>query len=271
MDDQDLLRRVCETNFGYLALGNVTFEAHGARFIRNDTTPRRHDSNCVNLIRSDSPDELDLMLARAEREFEAFSHRTFHIDALTTPQAEARIALEPGYKMNSTLAHVLEGELQLRSRHEIEVREVLTEDDWTAYSDLDAMWWQETGTEYFGPYDSDLHDELMLSKRVKSPQARSWFACVDGVPRAFFSSWPGENGVGMVEDLFCHPEYRHRGLATALIAHCVADARERGAGPVIINSDVSDTPKQMYAAMGFRPLYVSRVYTKQVDEKKDAP
>jgi GNAT superfamily N-acetyltransferase len=146
------------------------------------------------------------------------------------------------------------------------VREVLSEDDWAAYRELDAMWWEESSTAYFGPYDPELHDEFMLDRRVKAPQARGWFACVDGVPRAFFTSWPGENGVGIVEDLFCHPEYRHRGLATALIARCVADCRERGAGPVIINSDVNDTPKQMYAAMGFRPLFVHHVYEKRLEQ-----
>jgi predicted GNAT family acetyltransferase len=72
------------------------------------------------------------------------------------------------------------------------------------------------------------------------------------------SSWPGENGVGQVEDLFTHPDYRHRGLATTLIAHGVADARARGAGPVLIIADPSDTPQQMYSAMGFRPLFISR-------------
>jgi GNAT superfamily N-acetyltransferase len=132
------------------------------------------------------------------------------------------------------------------------------------------MWWVETSTGYFGPYDPALHDEFMTYRRLKAPQTRGWFACVGGVPRAFFNSWPGENGAGIVEDLYCHADFRRRGLATALIARCVADCRERGAGPVIINSDPNETPKQMYAAMGFRPLFVHRNYTKRLDEKKDA-
>jgi hypothetical protein len=40
---------------------------------------------------------------------------------------------------------------------------------------------------------------------------------------------------------------------------------------VIINSDVNDTPKLMYAAMGFRPTFVHRTYTKRLDAKKNAP
>ena len=48
---------------------------------------------------------------------------------------------------------------------------------------------------------------------------RNWLVSIDGVAAGFLSSWPGTNGVGMVEDLYVHPLYRHRGLATALLAH----------------------------------------------------
>ena len=89
-------------------------------------------------------------------------------------------------------------------------------------------------------------------------------AYVDGQPRAYLASWEGLDGVGQVEDLFTHPEFRHRGLATALIHHCVADCRAHGAGPVVIVADTADTPKRMYAAMGFRPVATSRTYWKKL-------
>ena len=101
--------------------------------------------------------------------------------------------------------------------------------------------------------------------RLKAPAVRSWLVWLDGGARAYLSSWPGENGVGMVEDLYTEQAYRHRGLATALLAHCVADARARGAGPVVIGADVNDTPKRMYAALGFRPLFVSRSYLRLLE------
>jgi GNAT superfamily N-acetyltransferase len=190
----------------------------------------------------------------------------FTVDAATPPAFQARLALEDGYKASDTLVQVLEGELQAPPR-EADIREVTSEEDWRAYRELDAMWWRESGTgdDALGAYDDRLHDEFMANLRLKTPPVRRWFACVDGVPRAFFASWPGENGVGMVEDLFCHPNYRHRGLATALLAHAVSDARDRGAGPVIINSDPRDTPKRMYDRMGFHPFYVQRVWLKRIN------
>jgi GNAT superfamily N-acetyltransferase len=269
MANDNLLARACESNEGYLLLGNENFEVAGAMFVRNRLTPRRRAANHVGLIRVDAPDQLDLIIRRAEDEFDGFPHRSFGIDPLTPPAAVARLAMEEGYRTSEGLVMLLEGDLAASVRS-LEISEVLTEDDWKQYRELDKLWWLETGTgeDALGPYSVEHHDEHMLDRRVKAPDVRGWFACVDGESRAFLSSWPGENGVGVVEDLFCHPDYRHRGLATALLAHCVADARSRGAGPVIINADPKETPKHMYAAMGFRPYYVSRSLWQNVSEDR---
>jgi GNAT superfamily N-acetyltransferase len=265
MTEYDLIRRVCETSNAYLALGNERWQAHGATFIRNRATPRRYDSNTVGLVRAELLEAVEGVLAEAGRAYEGMSHRMVTTDALTPRAFETRLAMEDGYKIEHFMVHALDGELRTAPRPAA-IREVITEDDWAAYRELDELWWRESGEgeALFGPYDRNLHDEMMVSKRAKNPMARSWFALVEGLPRAFFSSWPGENGVGMVEDLFCHPAYRRLGLGTALITHCVADARERGAGPVLITSSYDDTPKHMYAAMGFRPLYVLRSWTKKM-------
>jgi predicted N-acetyltransferase YhbS len=91
---------------------------------------------------------------------------------------------------------------------------------------------------------------------------RYWLAYADGAPCGYFNAWEGTAGVGQVENLFVLKEARHRGLATALIHRCVTEARSRGAGSVVIVSDPTDTPKQMYAAMGFRPLAMQRSWVK---------
>ena len=98
--------------------------------------------------------------------------------------------------------------------------------------------------------------------QAQCPPLRFWIARAEGSDCAFFSSWPGTNGIGKVEDLFTLPEFRGRGIGTALIAHAVLDARERGAGPVLIGALTDDAPKHMYAGLGFRPLCVMREYLK---------
>jgi GNAT superfamily N-acetyltransferase len=97
-------------------------------------------------------------------------------------------------------------------------------------------------------------DQMVEQKKRKAPAVKFFLARVDGNDCAFFSSWPGANGIGKVEDLFTVPSFRHRGVATALMAHAVADARHRGGDAVLIGADVNDTPKLMYYRMGFRPL-----------------
>jgi GNAT superfamily N-acetyltransferase len=70
-------------------------------------------------------------------------------------------------------------------------------------------------------------------------------ADVDGEPRGFLGSLVGAGAIGQVEDLYVEPEVRHRNLATALLHRAVADCRARGARPVLIVPDASDTPKAM--------------------------
>ncbi|HWC29270.1 MAG TPA: GNAT family N-acetyltransferase [Dehalococcoidia bacterium] len=270
MGEDELLQRVCETNARFLTLGVESFEAYGATFVRNRETPHRHDVNGVALIRTSTIDDIEALFRQVEVEYVGQQHRAYSIDALTPPLFTGRLALEDGYKHGEVLVHALEGQLGATPR-DVEIREVLSDDDWDAYRELDAMWWQESSVGALGPYKPSLHDEFMVARKLKAPAARAWFACVDGVPRAFFSSWPGDNGVGIVEDLYCHPEYRKQGLATALIARCVSDCRERGAGPIIINSNIDDTPKHIYARMGFRPLFVARSYTKLLEDFPGAP
>ncbi len=270
MDDTDLISRACETAARYLALGNECFDARGARFVRNRNTPNRYDANHIGLIRS-AAGELEAMLRRADEEFADFGYRRFDVDPLTPAQIVARLALDGGYSVSETLWLVLEGELKAETKP-ADIREISSEDEWQAYGGLIELDWVESRLRLGTPFGDarNLAQEWLTYARAKAPAVRAWLAYADGAARAYFSSWPGENGIGMVEDLFTHPDFRHRGLATALVAHCVADARKRGAGPVIIGADPTDTPKAMYAAMGFRPLFVSRNYFRTVDASAGA-
>ena len=105
---------------------------------------------------------------------------------------------------------------------------------------------------------------MVATKRVKAPALRFWLARVDDTDCAFFSSWPGATASAWSRTCSRTPEFRHRGIATALIAYCVRDAR-RGAGPVLIGAPANDTPKRMYAAMGFRPFCVTHRGRKRVE------
>jgi GNAT superfamily N-acetyltransferase len=262
MEDDTLRQLAIDVNLDNLALGNETFEAAGATFIRNTGFPRIHDANFACRIRARTPAEIDALLARADEVYAHCRHRCFRVTNDVAPEFEARLALD-GYTQTSVLIAVLEGELVGRAKG-VELREVTDADGWDAFFALNVADWEEHAdrTKISAPDSAALGREFAESQRVKSPPVRYWLAYADGGPRGYFNAWEGTQGVGQVENLFVLKEWRHRGLATALIHRCVADARARGAGPVVIVSDPTDTPKHMYAAMGFRAVATQRSWLK---------
>ena len=260
----DAARSALTVSEAFSALGNERFEADGATFVRNREIPDIWDANHVSGITASTPEAIGRLLERVEREFAGFDHRQFRAEFTTPPALEARLTLE-GYQGSEELVMLLEGELQGQpKRHEI--RPLTDDAGWQAYTALHDLDWREYKERMPGRrgFDEKTAEAMMRSRRLKTPPVRHWLACVDGEPRAYLSSWIGVDGVGMVEDLFTHPDFRHRGLATALIHHCVAEVRREGAGPVVIGADPKDTPKRMYAALGFRPVALKREYLKQL-------
>lgn len=266
MRESELLRRAIDVNLDNLGLGNDVFEAAGATFVRNTAYPRVHDANFVTRVHVHTPAEIDALLERAEQEYAHCRHRCFRVDNAVSPEFEARLALD-GYTQSGALLSVLEGDL-VGPAKPVELREVGDDAGWDAFFKLSIADWEE----YAARTKTDARDvvpavgrALAESQRCKSPPVRYWLAYDEGDARGYFNAWEGTDGIGQVENLFVLKEYRHRGLATALIHRCVADARSRGAGAVVIVSDPTDTPKRMYAAMGFRPVATQRSWLKNLD------
>ena len=263
----DLARRALAVDLALLALGNETFEAEGALFARNRDLPLERDANFVARVTASTPDEIERLLARVEREFAGLPYRRFDADHNTPPAFEARLLLD-GYRREETIVSVLEGDLVGEAKP-FDIRPVEDEAGWQARATLVAASWPEYEQRPAAPEGPSARsgqalESAIASGRAKSPPLRYWLAYVDGEPRAYGASWPGIEGMGQVEYLFTHPDDRHRGIATALIHRAVADCRERGAGPIAITADASDTPKQIYAAMGFRPVAVTRTHWLEV-------
>lgn len=245
--------RACRTYTAYLALGHTLREGPGGRVVRAPDAPQIYDANHVQRVTAASAAEVEALLGFAERELDGLEHRSVVADPSTPPGLLARLALE-GYVPRATLQLVLEGPLRgapppadvaLRlveaPPDHASLRRLLREDHVEDCARLGRAVYAETVT-----------DQMLATKRAK-PALRFWLASVAGEDAGFFSSWPGEDGMGMVEDLFTLPRFRRRGVARALIHHAVADARARGAREVLIGADPTDTPMQLYARLGFEP------------------
>jgi ribosomal protein S18 acetylase RimI-like enzyme len=259
----DLARRALAVNQANLALGHETFIADGATFVRDACFPRIYDANHVTSITAATADEIERLLARADAEFTHCKHRAFHTDFATPPGFDAWLQLD-GYQLSHSLILLLESDLR-GTPEPCDMRPVAGEPAWVAYRRLQLLDWKEYCDRVHLSHDAEMGTAMVETRRAKSPPVRYWLAFVGGAAVGYCSSWEGTDGVGQVEDLAVQPAYRHRGLATALVHHCVADARAHGAGPVVIVADASDTPKQMYAAMGFRPVAIKREYLKMVE------
>jgi GNAT superfamily N-acetyltransferase len=255
-------RKALAVNQALFALGNERFEADGATFIRNRSVPTIWDANHLTHVTASTPEEIDRLLARVESEFEGFPHRQFDLDFTTPPAFEARLAFE-GYRRDDLVVMLLDGE-PLGEARPCDIRLVTGDAGWEAYAALHNVDWQEYVHRVGRPEDVWTARAMADSRRAKSPPASYWLAYVDGEPRAYCASWAGIDGVGQVDDLFTHPGFRHRGLATALIHHCIADCREHRANAVVIVADPGDTPKEMYAGMGFRPVAIVSHYRRKV-------
>ncbi len=259
-----LTDRALTTDLGNFSLGNETFELLGATFLRNRESPDIYDANHVAEARPTTPAQIEEFLAAVDREYAAAKHRRFDVDYRTPPEFVARLVLE-GYEREDGLISLLEGELLGAPPKEFDIRPLETEADWGAYRELMFKDWREHIVQQKRKVKDEIARQMFETKRLKQPPVQYFMAYVEDKPVAYFNSWAGIDGVGQVEDLYTLPKFRKRGIARALIHHCVADARAKGAGPVIIAANPTDTPKHIYAAMGFRPVAVQSHYTKHLD------
>lgn len=241
------------------ALGHRTFEGAGAVFISNPALPDIHVANYARSVRAETPDAIERLLARAEREFGACPHRCFEVDLDTPPAFEARLVFE-GYEARDFVLMVLEDDLRSLPKA-ADLGLAGDGRSWAAADRLKRLDWAEARAKMGLAPLPEVGDRLALVARLKTPPDRKWLAYVDGEARGMASVW-NMGAMGQVEDVFVEPRYRHRGLATALIHHCVADCRAQGAGAVVIVADAGDTPQKMYAAMGFCTVARKRRYVR---------
>ena len=264
LDGSSLAWRAYASYSHSLELANETFDADGARIVRNRGHANIYDANHVSHVTCESESDIERLLARVEQEYTHCRHRRFDVDPWTPSEFVSRLVLE-GYSADEDLLLVLEGDLHARPAW-CDIRRVESEEQWAASSELHEMDFVERCRRLGRTPDPSVPEAFAALRRATSADVAYWMAYHDDTPVAYLWSWPGVHGTGVVEDLFTHPDYRHRGVATALIAHGVADARARGAGPVAISADPGDTPKLMYRALGFRPIVVVRHYIRRLEE-----
>ena len=273
MDTNDITSKALKVIRSGTDLGIEQFDAAGATFVRNRMVPAIADLNHVTNVTVTTAAEIDILLGMVENEYDGFPQRRFDLDFTTRPEFEARLICD-GYKLNTSLIMVLEADLVGEPRP-YDIRLVDDEAGWSTMADFKRrpVDWapgdeepdqnSDAGTGDDEGEDALLSDPAYVIK-LASPPWRYWIAFADGQAVAYCGSWTGIDGVGQIDDVVTRRDYRRRGIATALVHHCVDDVRSHGAGPVVMVTDADDTPKNMYAAIGFWPVAVTREYLKKL-------
>ena len=104
--------------------------------------------------------------------------------------------------------------------------------------------------------------DLPRRSRPKRPPARYVWPTRTGSQSRIATPGRGWTVIGQVEDRSRTRE-RHAEIATALIRHSADIARSDGAGSMVIVVDQANTAKEMYSALGWRPVVMCRQDSKQ--------
>lgn len=188
----------------------------------------------------------DLGLADLEAVFDEHMPRQRFVSAeLWDPATAERIereAREREWKVEHVVAMVLRREPD-RAVDTSGVREA-TEDEVAA---LMKRWFAADHAKYGEDVLRQLDEYAAREWRSREPRA-----FVTGDAQATCKLW-SDGSTAQVEDVFTAPEARGHGHARTLVMHAVAVARELGHDFIYITADADDTPKELYARLGFEP------------------
>jgi GNAT superfamily N-acetyltransferase len=239
----------------FWSLGSDVLALDGATAVRNGTAPGHPLGTFLCELRSS---DIPAVLAEAsERTGEQF--RRVLVDPDTPPAAEAHLALHD-WRLDVQLHLVLPATRPVDAPA-LRVRPVVDDAGWAEVHRLFRIDHLEEDARLGTPARPEPATTAAVAlRRSLGPGVTYLLAERSGEVAGCIACWPGEDGIGLIEDVFVEPGHRRAGVATNLLRHAVTHARARGAGPVAIGAEVGDTPKHLYAGFGFRPVAVARSY-----------
>jgi GNAT superfamily N-acetyltransferase len=239
----------------FWSLGSEVLHLDNATAVRNRSAPGRPYGAFLCEIRT--PD-VPAVLAEASHLMGEPVRRVL-VDPDTPPAAEAYLALHD-WQLDVQLHLVLPVSAPVDAPT-LRVRPVVDDTGWSEIHRLFRIDHLEEDARLSGPARPEQATTAAVAvRRSLAPGVTYLLAERSGEIAGCIAYWPGEDGTGLIEDVFVDPRHRGIGVATDLLRHAVRKARAGGAGPVVIGAEVGDTPKHLYARFGFRPVAVARSY-----------
>ncbi len=262
-DISDLVGRVSRAYNFHGSLGQVTLAGPHCTMIRDRAHPDVWMANVVYGVTAETAAHRAQLFEAVEDVFAGYTFRHFSIDPLAPPSFAAALALNGYDEQTATLQQVLTGALRGRFP-DVALSPVRSDADWEVLHRLVRLDHEEGQRTKGYPMDENVTRGIVDAYRKKEGACQFFLATVDGTPCAYGSGVLCPEEVGMVEDLFTLPDFRRRGVASAIIKHCVDHVRDQGAGPVFIGAHANDAPKLLYHRLGFEPLCLTRTFFKEV-------
>jgi ribosomal protein S18 acetylase RimI-like enzyme len=217
------------------------------RALFNDSYPRVWE---LNLLRVETPEgaTVEALVGEAERLQGEAGHAHRRI-AVPDEQAGARLARgfeTAGWRIDCFLfmAYRGPGERRVDAKAVAEV----------ALGDLRPLRERIAAGEPWA--DSEETVAMVLDASgltLRHGNARHFAALVDGEPAAAADLY-SDGRTAQIEDVSTLPEFRGRGLASAVVARAAHEALAGGHDLVFLVADDADWPKALYARLGFAPL-----------------
>lgn len=143
---------------------------------------------------------------------------------------------------------VFEGDLSPPERDEVEVHEIV-------HPDEGFLQWYRASRDDFGEapeYTPDVVDQLFRRDlEAFVPRGMRFFAASIGGARAGLAGLQSLTGVGYISSLVTMPEFRRRGVGSALVRRVVDESLRAGDELIHLLAEQNGAPQRLYERLGF--------------------
>ncbi len=248
-------RRVAAARRWFRVQGHVPVERDGVTIVATPAHPNTWDANFVMAGPGVGAAAVLAALERFDR------WRVVQADALTEPGVEAALALA-GFRAETLLIEMLAEQVAAPLPAPAIELERVGDAAWARLAALVEADHREG--KRTGDYDAAVAAGLLAGMRRRLGPCDYWLLTEGGVDLGYGMTAVCPNGLGLIENLFTLPEHRGRGLMSAFIVEAARRLRVAGCDGVFLDAHADDTPKLLYARLGFRPVAVARTWVKRV-------
>ena len=235
-------------------LGSEIIDCDDHMIVRTSANPTYYWGNFLAVARPLRARDGGRWLKVFEAEFPTARHLAIAVDGTTGRTgrpSEVRV-LDATIERSAVLTA---DELQPPTNQALEVRQLHNSQDWMQLQELRRACDERPNTDEQQSY----HEHAVRMLRVMSERAAgAWFgAFVDDRMRAGLGVFSDGSGVARYQHVETQPEFRRRGLATALLRTAGQYAlNELGARTLVIVADPAGVAISLYRSVGFRDAEV---------------